>query len=131
MTSTCRVCGHEGSPTTLHVREMMFGTREPFTYEQCETCGSLQIQSIPPDLELYYPPSYQAYQAPPHVRWFRKLALRVSNRKAMLNGESNLGLRVVQALPIVGFAAQVHPLAPLRGKLASYDLAIADVGGAT
>jgi len=49
----------------------------------------------------------------------------------MLNGESNLGLRVVQALPIVGFAAQVHPLAPLRGKLASYDLAIADVGGAT
>jgi SAM-dependent methyltransferase len=132
MTSICRLCGKQGSPTTLHLREMMFGTRESFTYEQCETCGSLQIQAIPADLERYYPPSYHAYKPPPRMRWFRKLALRAANRRsALVQGGSNLGFRMLQRLPRGGFSARVHPLAPLRGKLASCALRIADVGGAS
>ena len=39
----------------LSVREMMFGTRERFTYEECASCKTLQLSDPPSDMGRYYP----------------------------------------------------------------------------
>jgi len=39
---------------------MLFGTRERFDYLRCRGCGSLRIESVPSDLDRYYPPDYYA-----------------------------------------------------------------------
>jgi SAM-dependent methyltransferase len=131
MRSACRLCGQEVLPGTLRVREMMFGTREPFIYEECGTCGSLQLQSIPEDLSRYYPTDYHVYRSPPHPTWRRRLKLRATRyRNALLVRGGSIGVRVLQAAPVIGFSARVHPLAPLSGRLSSHRARIADVGGA-
>ena len=57
----CRVCRAKGSFPTYSVREMMFGTRETFSYFQCTHCDCLQITDVPPDLAQYYPPTYYSF----------------------------------------------------------------------
>ena len=60
----CRLCG--GAITrTLDVREMMFGTREHFTYELCAACGCLQIATIPTDIARHYPAGYYSFAVKP------------------------------------------------------------------
>jgi len=54
----CRVCRNDSNLTFYDVREMMHGTKEPFTYFQCSRCLCLQITDIPPDMTPYYPPHY-------------------------------------------------------------------------
>ncbi len=39
----------------------MFGTREKFTYKECNFCNSLQISTIPDDIDRHYPSNYYAY----------------------------------------------------------------------
>lgn len=46
----------------LTVREMMFGSREPFTYFQCAKCQCLQIVEVPEDLGRFYPSDYYTAQ---------------------------------------------------------------------
>jgi SAM-dependent methyltransferase len=60
----CRVCGSRNRGQTLLVREMMFGTREPFAYDQCSSCESLQIAAIPNDAEMAaaYPAGYYSFR---------------------------------------------------------------------
>jgi SAM-dependent methyltransferase len=61
----CRVCGASISGSRKHkVREMYFGSREWFSYVECSSCGSLQIEEIPPDLSRFYPANYYAQAAP-------------------------------------------------------------------
>jgi SAM-dependent methyltransferase len=59
----CRVCGSRTLGQTLLVKEMMFGTREQFAYDQCSFCGSLQIAAIPNDDEnaAAYPLGYYSF----------------------------------------------------------------------
>ncbi|MBK6512458.1 MAG: class I SAM-dependent methyltransferase [Haliea sp.] len=40
------------------VREMYFGTRDEFEYQQCAACACLQIVAIPENLGQYYPDDY-------------------------------------------------------------------------
>lgn len=58
---TCQICGNELNNQNYSVREMMFGTRETFTYFQCHHCGCLQIKEIPEDLSKYYPANYNSF----------------------------------------------------------------------
>ena len=85
---TCRICGNSAGNTTHTVREMMFGTRETFTYFQCANCGCLQIAEIPPDMSRYYPPEYLSFR-PLRRRTFtrrlRSLLGRQRYRYAVLN----------------------------------------------
>ena len=60
----CRVCGHVGVREWLHPREMMFGSKEQFSYFRCAYCDCLQLGEIPPNLDKYYPNDYYAYQKP-------------------------------------------------------------------
>lgn len=57
----CKLCGKTNIHRTHIVREMFFGTRETFSYYECESCGSLQISSTPSDLKRFYPQDYYSY----------------------------------------------------------------------
>ena len=60
---SCRVCQHSGCATTYVAREMMYGTRETFSYFQCQSCGCLQIDQIPTDLVRHYPNNYYSFSS--------------------------------------------------------------------
>jgi SAM-dependent methyltransferase len=54
----CRACGAGGDFSQHCVREMNFGSEEPFWYLECVNCGTLQIRAVPADLSRHYPPDY-------------------------------------------------------------------------
>jgi SAM-dependent methyltransferase len=49
----CRCCLGK-SLRFFEVREMMYGSREQFKYQECMDCGSLQIANVPSDLGRHY-----------------------------------------------------------------------------
>lgn len=125
----CRICRAQGPLETLTVREMLFGTRETFVYEHCHACGSLQIQTLPPDPARYYPPGYQAHAPEP-----RGVRTRVRRRLAAVKDYATLFApspvhRLARALPVIGAWLRNHPLASLRGRLLARHARVADVGG--
>ena len=54
------ICG-TSSGRPFAVSEHHFGLGDQFTYLECETCGSLRIQTIPPDLVRFYPRNYYSF----------------------------------------------------------------------
>jgi len=69
--SKCKICngslGH-----VLSVREMMYGTRDEFAYQQCDDCGCLQISEIPDNIAKYYPENYYSFDgSQKRKRWLR------------------------------------------------------------
>ena len=62
--SRCLSCDHAGPLRELIAREMMFGWREKFPYEECPACESLQIRAVPADLGRFYPSDYCSQQVP-------------------------------------------------------------------
>jgi SAM-dependent methyltransferase len=54
----CPICGAQGGFLVHQAQEMMFGTREPFVYHECLSCGTLRIAQVPADLERHYPDAY-------------------------------------------------------------------------
>lgn len=75
MSALCRVCGAPGPHPALVAREMMFGSREPFEYLACGTCGCVQIAEAPDDLSAHYPADYYSFGAPAPGR-LKRLAKR-------------------------------------------------------
>jgi SAM-dependent methyltransferase len=53
----CQSTDHE----IIHTREMMFGTRDPFTYSECCACGCLSLLNVPENLAQYYPSDYYSF----------------------------------------------------------------------
>jgi len=59
----CKICANSSGNETFIVREMMYGTRENFTYFRCSLCGCLQITAPPKDMTKYYPgESYYSFR---------------------------------------------------------------------
>jgi 2-polyprenyl-3-methyl-5-hydroxy-6-metoxy-1,4-benzoquinol methylase len=54
----CRICDSSIDTPVYKVREMYFGTRDEFEYQQCAACACLQIVAIPENLGQYYPDDY-------------------------------------------------------------------------
>ena len=54
----CRICGSSVDTPVYEIREMYFGTRDTFEYQQCADCSCLQIVAIPDNLGQYYPADY-------------------------------------------------------------------------
>lgn len=53
----CVICQQQSG--LEHVfREMMFGTRDTFTYFECSECGCIQMAEVPANLAAYYPSGY-------------------------------------------------------------------------
>jgi SAM-dependent methyltransferase len=59
----CRICGGASSNRLWEAREMMYGTRERFTYLECGTCGCLQLLDPPGDMSRFYPNDYHPFDA--------------------------------------------------------------------
>jgi SAM-dependent methyltransferase len=57
----CRICANELGNQLHQAREMFLGTRDPFTYIECASCGTVQIQDVP-DLHPYYSGEYYSFQ---------------------------------------------------------------------
>jgi SAM-dependent methyltransferase len=126
----CRVCGEDAGADRVEVREMMFGSREPFGYRRCHACGSLSIERIPDDLASHYPQDYYAFSASPGVSQdpiWRRAAIRA------LVGERLFGTRGLAwrlARRIATIPTELREVGPLvdDAALTSFDDPILDVG---
>jgi SAM-dependent methyltransferase len=56
----CRVCGSEVTNDWLF-QEMMFGSKKEFRYKECLSCGCIQIERYPAQIEDYYPENYYSF----------------------------------------------------------------------
>lgn len=52
---TCGICRKDGPGRLLVVKEMMLGTRDRFSYVQCQNCGTLTLSDPPQEWTRYYP----------------------------------------------------------------------------
>lgn len=92
----CRVCGSV-SVTPVQLEEMLFGTREPFTYNECSACGSLSIAEVPVDLSRHYPPTYYSFTGAKRRRRLGPIARHLAIT-ALLNLPGPLRARLPSAL---------------------------------
>ena len=83
MDLNCRICGNKKDNKIFLIREMMYGTREPFEYFQCADCKCLQIRDIPKDLSKYYPEQYWP-PANDSKRFFETALKKIIHRSLML-----------------------------------------------
>ena len=60
--SDCVICGSSVVSKEFIVKEMMFGTKDLFTYLECGDCGCLRIKDLPVDLVKYYPDNYYSFK---------------------------------------------------------------------
>ena len=54
----CDVCMNEQGQRIIEAREMMLGLRDRFSYQECASCGHVQLLDVPDDLSRYYPTDY-------------------------------------------------------------------------
>ncbi|MEN2280566.1 class I SAM-dependent methyltransferase [Algoriphagus sp. SE2] len=67
----CKFCG--STDQKVHVaKERMFGLGGEFTYSECLSCGSLQLETIPSDLSPYYASGYYSLVGLTHSSFFRR-----------------------------------------------------------
>lgn len=120
----CRLCGAQAARPALVARERMFGTGEPFAYDACGACGSLQLREIPGDLARHYPSGYYAHGPAdgPLARLRQTLLLRL-----LVDAPSAVFAPAAAKGPFAA-ALATHPIRALRGRLRRA-ARIADVGG--
>jgi len=129
-THNCRICGTERDFPTYAVREMMFGTREEFSYFQCDACGCLQIADIPSDLPRHYPSDYYSQHTEPariESRGVRSTVIKHYCRRIALNPQG-LYPRLLQK--ILASPSDFHEVGEYlqNAQLNSAKDAILDVG---
>jgi SAM-dependent methyltransferase len=56
----CRICDNTENNKEHIATEMMYGTKEKFSYTECGKCGCVQISQIPSNLSTYYPSNYDS-----------------------------------------------------------------------
>jgi len=77
--SKCRICNNTRGNIGYVIKEMMFGTRDEFPYFECSRCGTLQIETVPDNVERYYASSYYSIADPRSVsQYFKKCWLTLS-----------------------------------------------------
>jgi hypothetical protein len=88
---TCPIC-RAATGQFLDAREMMFGTRESFTYFECEGCGCLHLIDVPADLAAYYPKEYYSLKplSPRPVRSYLRQRLAASRNSGSMFGHTPL-----------------------------------------
>ena len=101
----CEFC--ESDQFTTHiVREMMFGTREQFTYAECSGCGCLRIVEAPTDLSNYYPAHYDPFTTKKRhslTTWLRQFMVTSALKNRQL-------LNLAVSTPRFATAKLVHTL---------------------
>lgn len=95
----CRICGNKENLTAYRVREMMFGLRESFTYIMCGKCGCLQIEKIPEDMSVYYPPGYYSFNMPVQGNCVLKERLKRIRDRSVVSGRGRAGMYLAALFP--------------------------------
>ena len=116
---TCRVCRAKFDGNAFVAREMMLGTRHPFEYWECGTCGSVQILDVPDNLDDYYPAEYFSFK--PHHRLGRSRlrkfvdSRRVRHARGAKNWVGSIADRYLKPLDYLEWCsfAKVGPDAPI------------------
>ena len=61
----CKICNIEIDSAHVKVQEMMFGLKTVHTYYECNHCEALQIDTVPENLEKFYPDNYYSFKQQP------------------------------------------------------------------
>jgi len=124
------LCCHDENSRTFAAREMMFGFREEFRYEECLGCGCLELLDVPTDLGRYYPPGYYSFRAPdirlqfPDSGWRRWVQLR--RNAGQILGRSPIGVLLACLRPRPDFSDLASYFRHARGV--TFGSPILDVG---
>jgi SAM-dependent methyltransferase len=115
ISATCRICYEPGPHRLYLVREMFFGSRDPFEYFECSFCGCLQIVSVPEDISRYYPQGYYAHSESPVAQFANPLRAKLlrERTKFAISGRGLIGRTAFNRKPEWG-AASLRPLHPSR-----------------
>lgn len=129
----CRICGGVAEHDRYSVREMMFGTREEFSYFLCAHCGCLQITEIPPNLSNYYPDSYYSLNQDNTATRSKKHPRPRAFLEKIRAGTALFGKRYKLdklAAQFVDIPPEIHPVGPYIKAcgIQSWDAAFLDVG---
>lgn len=123
----CKICGNQHDNIRHIFLEMMFGTKDPFEYLECSSCGTIQMREIP-DLSAYYPAEYHSFGISgfdTRQDWARRVTAR-SAAKYFVNGRNLLGMLIARWRP----SLELHFPRSLRENLLGLNLKsrILDVG---
>jgi hypothetical protein len=99
--SQCTACGGNSTAEMIRSREMMYGLREPFTYERCGTCASLTLTDPPQDIAPYYSGAYYSMreQEAPKAGRLRKARVAAALRMPWATVDRATRLRGLQGTP--------------------------------
>ena len=130
----CQLCGSTGPHRTITVREMYYGTREPFEYYICAECDTLQILNVleGEDLARHYPRKYYSYNVAAQPQVFRWLTTQQDNFQLRTGGR--LVGALIAALPpgirsLIGTRDASGDVVTMLSQLAlERDARILDVG---
>jgi len=83
----CRICHNTAGNRRYLIREMMYGSKEPFHYFQCSQCDCLQIKTIPLDMARYYPAHYYSFKPDSNTSYssIEKYIRKLNNRYAVFS----------------------------------------------
>lgn len=107
----CKICNTKINSPALEAKEMMFGFKTIHSYYECSHCDALQIQTIPNDLDKYYPSNYYSFKQHPDVgidsTFLRKIksSFLLHNKHKILGSLLTIGYKIpdyMQWLKIVG-----------------------------
>src|SRR5262245_47713162 len=102
--SRCKICGRSDGNRIHSIREMMFGTKEPFEYIECGNCGCIQIADIPDDLSRHYPSYYCSFYEPHRFEEKRAKFIASQIAKYRLNELNPIGWWYAKK-----YSAETHP----------------------
>jgi len=87
----CKICDIEINSAPFHVVEMMFGIRSRHVYYECPVCEALQIETIPADMEIYYPENYYSFRGKPPADIHSTFSRRMQSGYLLYNKNKILG----------------------------------------
>lgn len=98
--AVCSICGFKGC-VVLEAPEMMFGTREKFTYHFCQMCESIVLQTKIADWAKYYTSDYNFYSPIQEGGLFRRIYHYLAEQRIRycVTGKGYLGRFLNQLKP--------------------------------
>ncbi len=98
-TIACACCHNISWQHTIAANEMMQGTRDPFTYGVCKSCGSLALLTPPASFGPYYGAEYYSFAQTPHELGRTTHAIKHALAKLLLYDGGKLPRPMARRLP--------------------------------
>jgi SAM-dependent methyltransferase len=124
ITPYCKICGSTKDLRTYSGTERLLGLGTSFEYIECPTCGCLQIKTVPPNLNDYYPNNYYSFNVQTDGYLFKAKNPLIKEYRNLFyaGGKTFIGFIFSHLFPI----PKLEPLRKL--KALSLDYKILDVG---